>query len=56
MISHVKINLTRDLYIVNNIKIMASFGLPHIRFVRLVFSAGTVFFSHNNSARTVFFS
>ena len=29
------------------------FGLPHIR---LVFSAGTVFFSHNNSARTVFFS
>ena len=32
------------------------FGLPHIRFIRLIFSAGTMFFSHNNSARTVFFS
>jgi len=32
------------------------FGLPHIRLVRLLFSAGTVFFSHNNSAGTVFFS
>jgi len=36
--------------------IYALFGLPHIRFVRLLFSAGTVFFSHNNSAGTVFFS
>ena len=35
---------------------MALFGLPHIRLVRLVFSVGTVFFSHNNSAGTVFFS
>ena len=35
---------------------MALFGLPHIRFVGLVFSAGTVFFSHNNSVRTIFFS
>ena len=35
---------------------MALFGLPYIRFVRLLFSAGTVFFSHNNSVRTVFFS
>ena len=34
----------------------APFGLPHIQLVRLLFSAGTVFFSHNNSARTVFFS
>jgi len=32
------------------------FGLPHNRLVRLFFSAGTVFFSHNNSIRTVFFS
>ncbi|XP_066397823.1 tyrosyl-DNA phosphodiesterase 1-like isoform X3 [Miscanthus floridulus] len=32
------------------------FGLPHIRLVRLLFSVGTVFFSHNNSAGTVFFS
>ena len=32
------------------------FGLPHIRLVRLLFSSETVFFSHNNSARTVFFS
>ena len=31
---------------------MALFGLPHIR---LLFSAGTVFFSHNNSAGTMFF-
>jgi len=30
--------------------------LTRNRLVRLVFSAGTVFFSHNNSARTVFFS
>ena len=30
--------------------------LPHIRLVRFLFSAGTVFFSHNNSDRTVFFS
>ena len=35
---------------------MALFGLPYIRLVRLLFSAGTVFFSHNNSAETVFFS
>jgi len=35
---------------------MALFGLPHIRLVRLVFSAGTVFFSHNNSTGTVLFS
>ena len=34
----------------------ALFGLPHIRLVQLLFSAGTVFFSHNNSAGTVFFS
>jgi len=27
-----------------------------IRTIQLVFSAGTVFFSHNNSARTMFFS
>ena len=27
-----------------------------IRTIQLVFSAGTIFFSHNNSARTVFFS
>ena len=32
------------------------FGLPHIRLVWLLFSAGTVFFSHNNSAGTMFFS
>ena len=36
--------------------IMALFGLPHIRLVRLLFSARTVFLSHNNSAGTVFFS
>ena len=35
---------------------MALFGLPHIRLVRLLFSAGTVFSSHDNSAGTVFFS
>jgi len=35
---------------------MAPFGLPRNRIVRLVFSAGTVFFSHNNSDRTMFFS
>ena len=35
---------------------LAPFGLPYIRLVRLVFSARTVFFSHNNSARTVFFN
>ena len=34
-------------------QIMAPFGLLHIRLVRLVFSAGTVFFSHNNSVGTV---
>jgi len=34
----------------------ALFGLPHIRLVRLIFSAGTIFFSHKNSVRTVFFS
>jgi len=33
-----------------------SFSLPHIRLVRLLFLAETVFFSHNNSAGTVFFS
>ena len=32
----------------------ALFGLPHIRLVQLPFSAGTVFFSHNNLAGTVF--
>ena len=32
----------------------APFGLPHIRLVRLLFSARTVFFSHNISARIVF--
>ena len=32
------------------------FGLPYIWFVRFLFLAGTVFFSHNISARTVFFS
>ena len=32
------------------------FGLPHIWFVRLLFLARIVFFFHNNSARTVFFS
>ena len=32
------------------------FDLPHIRLIRLLFSAGTVFFSHNNSAGIVFFS
>ena len=31
---------------------MALFGLPHIRLVRFVFSAKTMFFSHNNSAGT----
>jgi len=35
---------------------MALFGLPHIRLIRLLFSAETVFFSHNNSAGTEFFS
>jgi len=35
---------------------LAPFGLPHIRLVRLLFSAETVFFSHSNSARTVFSS
>ena len=30
------------------------FGLPHIWLIRFLFSAGTVFFSHNNSGRTVF--
>ena len=35
---------------------LALFGLPHIRFVRLLFSAGTVFFSYNNSVGTIFFS
>ena len=35
---------------------MAPFGLPRNRFVRLVFSSGTIFFSHNNLARTVFSS
>ena len=34
----------------------APFGLPHIQLVRFIFSARTVFFSHNSSARTVFFS
>ena len=34
---------------------MAPFGLPHIRLVWLLFSAGTVFFSHNISVITVFF-
>ena len=34
--------------------ILAPFGLPYIRLVRLLFSTGTVFFSHNISARTVF--
>jgi len=34
----------------------APFSLPPIRLVRLFFSVGTVFFSHNNSAGTVFFS
>ena len=32
----------------------ALFNLPYI--IRLLFSVGTVFFSHNNSAGTVFFS
>ena len=32
----------------------APFGLPHIQLVRLLFSAGTVFFSHNNSTGRVF--
>ena len=32
----------------------AQFGLLYIRLVWFVFSARTVFFSHNNSARTVF--
>ena len=35
-------------------RLQAPFGLPKNQLVRLVFSAGTVFFSHNNSARTVF--
>ena len=35
---------------------LAPFGLPYIRLVRLLFSAGTMFFSYNNSARTVFIS
>ena len=33
---------------------MGPVRLTHIRLVRLVFSADTVFFSHNNSTRTVF--
>ena len=37
-------------------KAKVTFGLPKNRLVRLVFLAGTVFFSHNNSTRTVFFS
>ena len=39
-----------------DVDISAPFGLPHIWLVQLIFSAGRVFFSHNNSARTVFFS
>ena len=35
---------------------MAPFACLKVWLVRLVFSAGTVFFSHNNSAGTVFFS
>ena len=35
---------------------MAPFGLPHIRLVQLLFSAETVFFSHNISIGTVFSS
>ena len=35
---------------------MAPFGLPHIQLVQLLFSVGTLFFSHNNSAGTIFFS
>ena len=35
---------------------LGPFGLPKNRLIRLVFSAGTVFFSHNNSAGTVFLS
>ena len=34
----------------------APFGWPRSRLVRLVFSAGTVFFSHSNSVRTIFFN
>ena len=35
---------------------MGLFGLPYIRLVRLLFSAETIFFSHNNSVKIVFFS
>jgi hypothetical protein len=34
----------------------APFGLSYIRLVQLLFLAKTVFFSHNISARTVFFN
>jgi len=33
---------------------MAPFGLPYNPHYSVIFSAGTVFFSYNNSARTVF--
>ena len=36
--------------------IMVPFACLKVWLVRLVFSAGTVFFSHNNSAGTMFFS
>ena len=36
--------------------VLVRFGLSNIRFVRLFFSAETVFFSHNILAKTVFFS
>jgi len=38
------------------IMLLASFVCLKVWLVRLVFSAGTIFFSHNNSAETVFFS
>ena len=40
----------------NNDVLMIPFGLPYIQLIRLLFLAGTVFFSHNNSAGTVFFN
>ena len=49
---HIKMRML--LYVGTNYNQQDPFGLPHIRLIRLLFSAGTVFFSHNNSAGTVF--
>ena len=45
------VNLFRDTNVNNN---MALFASLIIRFFQLVFLAGTIFFSHNKSAGTVF--